>query len=219
MTMADLSSVFARFESLGDNCEFGFVQRHFGAEPIGLFRFNWIGMQALLHGLETRFAGLEAPENLTIEHDQAGEFIVRDEVFGFYTHTGRYVGKVSHGELLQSEIGRLAYLRDKLFEDLEDGEKIFVRKGDGVESVPEAMKLYRTLRALGARRLLYVVGADEMHDPGAVEQIEEGLWCGYLSRFAPYGYAREFLPDEWAQVCTNALTMITAASPVPALTA
>jgi len=28
-----------RFESLGDNCEFGMVQRYAGAEPLSLFRF------------------------------------------------------------------------------------------------------------------------------------------------------------------------------------
>lgn len=33
------SELVARFESLGDNCEFGLVQRHFGAEPVGVFRF------------------------------------------------------------------------------------------------------------------------------------------------------------------------------------
>ena len=34
-----LNEMLLEFESLGDNCEFGLVQRHFGAEPISLLRF------------------------------------------------------------------------------------------------------------------------------------------------------------------------------------
>jgi len=45
-----------RFESLGDNCEFGLVQRRCGAEPLGLFRFASIGTEQVARALE---AGLE----------------------------------------------------------------------------------------------------------------------------------------------------------------
>src|SRR5216683_6255225 len=45
-----------RFASLGDNCEFGLVQRRCGAEPLGLFRFATIGPESLVQLLE---AGLD----------------------------------------------------------------------------------------------------------------------------------------------------------------
>jgi hypothetical protein len=40
------------FESLGDNCEFGLVQRHCGAEPLALFCFATIEVSSLVLALE-----------------------------------------------------------------------------------------------------------------------------------------------------------------------
>ena len=37
-----LNRTIAQFESLGDNCEFGLLQRQLKAEPLGLFRFSFI---------------------------------------------------------------------------------------------------------------------------------------------------------------------------------
>jgi hypothetical protein len=41
--LPDLDAVrgfFPGFENLGGNCEFGLVQRHFGAEPLSLLRWT-----------------------------------------------------------------------------------------------------------------------------------------------------------------------------------
>jgi tetratricopeptide (TPR) repeat protein len=37
---SDTAAVMIRFESLGDHCEFGTVQRHFHAEPLGLLKIH-----------------------------------------------------------------------------------------------------------------------------------------------------------------------------------
>src|SRR5579885_2880091 len=47
-----------RFESLGENCEFGLAQRRCGAEPLGLLRFASAPLEKLLAGLEGRFEGM-----------------------------------------------------------------------------------------------------------------------------------------------------------------
>lgn len=54
------------FESLGDNCEFGLVQRRCGAEPLGLLRFSNIELGPLLRGLVAEFDELGARENLEL---------------------------------------------------------------------------------------------------------------------------------------------------------
>src|ERR1700679_3995741 len=36
---AEATALMYRFENLGSDCEFGFVQRHLGAEPLSLLRF------------------------------------------------------------------------------------------------------------------------------------------------------------------------------------
>jgi hypothetical protein len=63
------------FESLGDNCEFGLVQRLCGAEPLGLFRFH-----------ATILSNLVAP----LREDLQGLFDSQDlEVYG-YPYDGQY---------------------------------------------------------------------------------------------------------------------------------
>ena len=46
--MSDLPTLLNSFESLGDNCEFGFVQRKFGTEPAGLLRWAIASPAALV---------------------------------------------------------------------------------------------------------------------------------------------------------------------------
>ena len=48
------------FESLGRGCEFGFLQRRAGAEPMGLLRFASMPLEGLIRGLQTQFAGIDA---------------------------------------------------------------------------------------------------------------------------------------------------------------
>ena len=51
-----------RFENLGDDYEFGLVQRHCGAEPQGLLRFRDIAIDQLLRALDTNFEPLRCLE-------------------------------------------------------------------------------------------------------------------------------------------------------------
>ncbi|HVH82471.1 MAG TPA: hypothetical protein VM782_23955, partial [Stellaceae bacterium] len=83
----DLSALMMGFESLGENCEFGLVQRRCGAEPLGLFRFASAPLPKLMAGLEARFEGMADPENLMVQLSDAGtEYMVEDQRFGFLYH-------------------------------------------------------------------------------------------------------------------------------------
>ena len=55
-----------QFESLGDNCEFGLVQRKAGAEPLGLLRFSSAPLPRLVRALRERFDGLTDPANVRL---------------------------------------------------------------------------------------------------------------------------------------------------------
>ena len=51
-----------QFESLGDNCELGLVQRRAGVEPLGLLRFAGAPLRRLITALDARFEGIDDPE-------------------------------------------------------------------------------------------------------------------------------------------------------------
>src|SRR3954454_11670711 len=73
------------FESVGDNCELGLVQRQVGAEPLGLLRFSGAPLRSLLRGLASRFHGIADPESIRI-HEENGEFMVKLIRYDFYYH-------------------------------------------------------------------------------------------------------------------------------------
>ena len=56
--------ILGHFESLGDNCEFGLVQRAAGVEQLGFFRFNFAEMPGLLKALDSAFADMDQPGSL-----------------------------------------------------------------------------------------------------------------------------------------------------------
>lgn len=199
-----LSDVISRFENLGDDCEFGLVQRYFGLEPLGLFRFNWISMDKLLPGLDSGFAGLDDIGNIHARPDIAGEFIIHDDRYGFAYHSGRYVGQISPEELLRGEVTRLRFLRSKFFDDLHAAEKILIRKGSDSRDLGQVLPLYQRLRRFGPNTLLWVVATDMCDLVGRVERLDQGLLRGYVRRFAPYTFAGEFAADDWGRLCKAA---------------
>jgi len=114
-----------RFESLGENCEFGLVQRRCGADPLGLFRFGSTPIEKLLEALEARLEGLGAPGRISIELSANGrEYMVNDHQFGLPYHAWVLAGEMTPDQVLQREMRRLPLLIRKLIEDLSNGAKI-----------------------------------------------------------------------------------------------
>jgi tetratricopeptide (TPR) repeat protein len=63
---SDTRDILMCFESLGgthQGCEFGNVQRHYGAEPLGLLRWAEMTPDNLMAALECGFEGVGDPEN------------------------------------------------------------------------------------------------------------------------------------------------------------
>jgi hypothetical protein len=197
--------LITRFESLGDNCEFGLVQRRLEAEPLGLFRFSFIELPLLLRGLRCGFEGLGDPRTteVTIEGKNR-EFMVRASVYSMTYHTFQHEDQISLDAVRQQQTTRLNFLKRKLMEDVTGGEKIFVLKRFPALRPEEVLPLYATLNELGRNWLLWVVPADSTHPPGTVETLLPGLLRGYIDRFAPHENAHEMSMPVWTAVCEAA---------------
>ena len=74
-------------QSLGVNCEFGFLQREYGAEPLGLFRWTLAPLDQLVLALTQEFRGLTQKNVLNIQMNEDTEFVIEDPVYGFRHHT------------------------------------------------------------------------------------------------------------------------------------
>ncbi len=192
------------FESLGENCELGLVQRAWGAEPLGLLRFASAPFDKLLPALRQRFRGMGEAGTLEVQRGHGCEYMVSDRVYGFLYHAWAKVGELTPEQILAREHRRVPFLIRKLVEDLEQGEKIFVYHGLTPLQPQQARAMAQALRLYGKATLLWLELADAEHPPGAVAWVEANVIKGHLDRFAPGENAHDFSSDGWETVCRAA---------------
>jgi hypothetical protein len=205
------ASLFESFESFGDNCEFGFVQRDFGARTIGLFKFAGTSIDSLVRVLQTRFAPLRSPAriDLTVQlnrypNGRVAEYVVTLGAYGIAYHAGVTEKEASLEEVRSNQIKRVALLSRKMSEDLEEGGKIFVFKSQQTETRARIDQLVSHMRSYGRAPLLWVTSPEKDRPPGHVEELDDGLLRGYIDRFAPDNAAGHFSPSFWPIICGKA---------------
>lgn len=175
---AMIDNMFLLFEGIGNNCEFGIVQRHFRCDPPGLFRN----------------VGFLAPDimSLIIEKSLDGlfdngsyEFTLPDgwrdwrlDSQGFMFHTGIPASVVlgsDEWEKKSAEVLRAhGFLRRVFREELLKADKIFVYRQKQPLPIEALQRLHSAIRRHGPGWLLNVV-EDPSKPAGTVEQIGDGL--------------------------------------------
>ncbi len=190
-----------KFESLGDNCEFGVVQRHFGADPLGLLRFTDTRIDMLIAALMGRFEGVGEVENtdLTVIH---GEYMTLDKRYHMAMHTFIRDEGDDRANRLQGFCRRLRFLRDKLLRDLGEGEKIFVYGCRSSVTDLEIRELWKALQDFGPNKLLFVQMQDSQNRAETTRTIEDSLIVGYVDRLS----VKEPSFVTWLNLCHKAYT-------------
>jgi len=199
-----------RFESLGDNCEFGFYLREIGIEDGGLLRWAISSPTSVLAGLRGEFAGLFQHENL-VPH---GRGMVIDKQYGFKFHTEIRLSASNLIEMTEynkktyeKEKSKFDHLRSKFLERLKGGQTIFVYKVNSGISELECMPIAQELRRLGDGILLIVRLTEDHRLYGKVER-QGPYYVGYIDQFAPYGAAKEISTTVWHDIVRNAVAAI-----------
>lgn len=209
-TSLTLPELAASFESIGDNCEFGLVQRHCDTEPLGLLRFSGSFSNDVVRGIEQEFEGIGEPEDITptLEgDDDKREFMIRERKYGLVYHTFVYEGERTTELMRQQEATRLKFLRRKFVEELDAGEKIFVFKRATPVPESEILPLFLALNRRRPNTLLWVVPEEPGRPSGTVEVLMTGLLKGYIDRFAPGDNAHDFSFEAWVRICVHAFLL------------
>ena len=198
------AALVMRFEGLGDNCEFGLMQRKVGRERLSLLRYGgsretW----RLVDAIRNDFEGFGTPDDLFINtfHD---EWIATSIRYGFNFHTGEHVHAMAEEQIRAAESTKLTFMAQKLAEDIESGSKVFVRRVADDRPAEGMLDLYEALRAKGPATLLWVMPAEEGHAHGSVEHVTGRLFRGYHGHFAPYSSAVDFDPSSWLELLRHA---------------
>jgi hypothetical protein len=191
--------LFLGFESLGENCEFGFAQRQYGAEPVSLLRWASTSLAGLEAGLASGFAGLGDAACTHLDWSgETHEYQMRDpRFFGAHTAIGiRCADAAAEAALRDRIAARLKLLRRKLLADIASDARIFVFKArDPAIGLAEFRRLHGRLRSIARAksrigpptRLLCVRAADAGERPGVVRDEGGELLLGTIDRFVPIG--------------------------------
>lgn len=196
------------FVSLGDNCEFGFVQRALGYESGGLLRWAITRPAPLLNLIQTDFENLYQLENLT----PSSPDMVCDNATGIFFHSemrsqnGNFIH--SDGERAQiydGERGKLDHLVNKLRDQLSQKHCFVYKQNSGLQDV-EMDALAQAIKGKGQGHLLCVTdqGADA---PGHVRHVKDNLYIGRIDRFAAYETADDISLSVWTDILENYLKL------------
>jgi hypothetical protein len=197
-----------QFESLGQNCEFGLMQRGVGAEPLGLLRFAGLILPDLLSGLETAFAGVENADHIELSEGLLNgreEFMARAMKHGVRFHTNVFRDEFADPTAVIARVVLyLRYLRRHFEEAMISGERIFVLQHPEIREPSRALPVLARLCAWGPNKLLYVT-RDRTVPAGTVRQEATNLFHGFIDRFVPpiESYRTNF--DAWVSICANTL--------------
>jgi hypothetical protein len=202
------TALLKRFESIGPNCEFGFVQRYAGVEPLGLFRFSAVPADMFVRAARERFKGVEIPESIEIFEDIATkEWFSRIEPYGFIFHTGQFVGATNPETVKQEQKRRLPFLVRLFLHELETARRVFVRAG--ASTLEDITAISDAIGAYGRGVILWVTLSDEQNAPGSVRRVSDRLYIGYLDRFWTMDNNRfNGRLDQWMSICRNANAMV-----------
>lgn len=199
------------FESLGDNCELGFIQRFEKNEEGGLLRWSVSPPASLIQGITYDFADLYLEKNLTPHTDG----MVLDSKYGFYFHTAmRSEKKVfvhegeDRSEIYRKEYDKVQYLVEKLNGLLASGERTFVYKHNEHISDAVLKELSEAIASKGPGKLLYV--SDQLDsETGSVKHLSGNIFVGKIDKFASYSEANQPSINGWHLILKNYLELQT----------
>ena len=195
-----------RFESLGDNCEFGLMQRAIGTERLGLLRYGGArNIERLVEAIDTGFDGFATSDDLELSPFGV-EWVARSRRYGFTFHTRIFVDQKAEADARADEATKLSFMKEMLLEDLETGHKCFVRRCNEGDTEAGMWELHRAIRAKGPGRLLWVTPPPAGEAAGTVQKLADGLYRAFHASLAPYGHAGGFDEDLWLALLRKAET-------------
>lgn len=200
----DNKLLFMGFESIGDDCEFGIVQRQFGAEPLGLLRWTLISPSNLCSLLYDRLSFIGVNEYTRIEVVN-GEYTTRIDKYDMFSHTFTREAEFPFDRFKKQQIKRMHYLKEKLLNDFIDGDKVFVYKSSSGLSYEEIERIRLALSSISEKaKLLCVKLADDIGKPGEVVRQTNNLFIGYIDKFS----TRDSSSNLWLNICKKVRLII-----------
>lgn len=196
-----------KFQSLGDNCEFGGVQRQLGLERLELLKWCRTTPDVLSRGLTDGFNSLGDVSNVELV-DHLGEYFIRDRKYDISGHTFIKIGSIDEEKFRFEQARRLRYLRERFMEDIMDAEKVLIYNSYKLHEQPSAdsmIALGNKLAEFGDNYLVWARDAslfDRM--VGEYSWISERVLMIFKDQFSTFDSTPEQYMPGWLEVCRTA---------------
>lgn len=190
------------FESLGDDCEFGFLQKNNAVNTPSLLRFGGMRLHRLQEALESDFDGIDSINELHVFGNDPGEYMIMQNRYRYAYHTFVYTWDMSRESVQEREAKRMLYCKRKLLDDLADGEKIFVVKSSNdLRSSPgDVLEVAKALRRHGNGTLLWVLPEDQISPCGTLRWHADNLLEARIDQLGVKGHVQHYSPY-WIPLC------------------
>jgi hypothetical protein len=165
--------------SLGENCDVGFAQEYYDAEPLDLLRWANARFDQLLAGLRCGFSGLGSTAETELVWVDSEYRLIDRRYASFHTMAFAPLDAEAQAALAQTGVRRLQFLRRKLLHDLAEGRRLLVYRTRQRGFVrQDACDLLEAVRACGAAPLLVLTPARAPEEAGVVTVLGDGLFLG-----------------------------------------
>jgi len=213
LSTLDDATLIRSFESIGNNCELGIVQRELGAEPLDLYRFSAVPLGWILYGMDRAFAGIDAsdPHEVTLEHRPDGQhyYYVWQREYRIQYETGIRQDLKTPAAMKGESLRRMHYLSWRLMGSLAEGRRIFTYRSERRLEQAELDAFSDRLQSHGPAFGLVVHEADDAHPPGHMEWVAPNLLRATLHKFAnPACVVETIQVAPWLALCREAYRLI-----------
>lgn len=200
-----VSEIVSAFESLGDNCEMGLVQRKCKHDPMSLLRFASIQIHNLVQAIDDRFSLLRNPAEIHLSRDKkTDQFILSVPSYGMQQPTFIPYGKMDPDLIYKIQCRKLETFGEIQLSSLQRADRVFCFKRNDRLELEEVLPLLAAMKRVGPNTLLCIVPSDSSHPSGTVEAVEPGLLRGYINEFAEHANVDEVQSQAWVDIFTAA---------------
>lgn len=208
----------ARFESIGYNCEFGFVLQLLGNSTPSLFRWSWINPEALVTVLDRDFDSFFLHENLRPYLTA----MVKDVLSDVHFHSNMrsrissegaavFTGTANYLSILYRAEARIVFRHlEKFRARLASPDVIYVIKQHDLltESIVDRIILNIRRRAGTHSFTLLLVGPfDNSKAPGSIVKVGHSIYKAQLPSPAPDNDTRNLDLNTWTTILERVLQL------------
>src|SRR3989338_6346801 len=134
------AEIVSGFESLGDNCEIGVVQRKLNYEPMSLLRFTTVRINHLVQAIDEKFFRLKDPDEIKLSMDElTKEFVISVPAYSMHQHTFLYHGLMDAERIFKIQCRKLETFGEIQISSFRKAERVFCFKRNDRLEIEEVL--------------------------------------------------------------------------------